>query len=148
MWTSDDASFLLNELKYLYIIMYTDEQICMHHEYMLHFILIISTWILGKILCKCFCDVLLHYVARIRIRVSDTIRIGYDTYRIRYVSDTLFPKKHWYGDTVRIFLKLIIRRHLSSTWWICITNSYIYMFICEKIEVLGTRMWENRNFRG
>ena len=61
-----------------------------------------------------------------RIRVSDTIRIGY--------ADTPFPEKHWYGDTARIFLKLIIRRHLSSIWWICITNSYVHL-------------WENRSSR-
>jgi hypothetical protein len=34
--------------------------------------------------------------ARIRVRVSDTIRIGY--------ADMLFPKKHQYGDTDTIFL--------------------------------------------
>ena len=34
------------------------------------------------------------YVTRIPVRVSDTIRIGY--------VDTHFPKKHQYGDTVRI----------------------------------------------
>ena len=45
------------------------------------------------------------YVLRIPVRVSDTTRIGYDTYPIRHVSDTrirTFSKKHRYGDTARI----------------------------------------------
>jgi hypothetical protein len=49
----------------------------------------------------------LYRYARDQAGTDTGTGIGYDTYRIRYrigYADTLFPKKHQYGDTDTIFL--------------------------------------------